>query len=91
MAVAVNGAEAVAAVSDADFDLILMDVHMPVMDGLTAARKIRALEGPRSKIPIIAISGDEQSLVAAGMNDHICKPFRKAELLARSMPGSMAM
>lgn len=81
--VAVNGAEAVAAVCDAGFDLILMDVYMPVMNGLTAARKIRALEGPRSEIPIIATSGDAQSPATTGMNDHICKPFRKKELLLK--------
>ncbi|MDP1964284.1 MAG: response regulator [Reyranella sp.] len=81
--VAVNGAEAVAAVCDTGFDLILMDVYMPVMDGLTAARKIRALEGPRSEIPIIATSGDARSSATSGMNDHICKPFRKKELLLK--------
>jgi CheY-like chemotaxis protein len=83
VAVAINGAEAVAAVCDADFDLILMDVYMPVMNGLTAAREIRALEGPRSEIPIIATSGDAQSPAATGMNDHICKPFRRKELLLK--------
>lgn len=81
VAVAINGAEAVAAVRDTGFDLILMDVYMPIMDGMTAARKIRALKGPRSVVPIIAISGDVQSLAITGMNDHICKPFRKADLL----------
>ena len=86
VAVAANGAEAVAAVRDADFALVLMDVHMPVMNGLTATQKIRKLTGPRSKVPIIAISGNVplqhvQSLMAAGMNDHIAKPFKKSALL----------
>lgn len=81
--VAVNGAEAVAAVCDAGFDLILMDIYMPVMDGPTAAQKIRALKGPRSKVPIIAVSGDMQSGMATDMDGHICKPFRKAELLLK--------
>lgn len=81
--VAANGAEAVAAVCDANFDLILMDVYMPVMDGLAAARKIRTLGGPRSEIPIIATSGDAQSLASTGINDHISKPFRKKELLLK--------
>ena len=83
VAVASNGAEAVAAVCDTGFDLILMDVHMPVMNGLTASRTIRALEGPRSQIPIIATSGDAQSPATTGMNDQICKPFRKDELLLK--------
>ena len=78
-----NGAEALAALDEADFDLVLMDAQMPVMTGEAATRQIRALEGPRSTIPIIAFSGDEQSLVAAGVNDHVDKPFTKAELLAK--------
>src|ERR671913_528427 len=83
VALAGNGAEALAALDEADFDLILMDAHMPVMTGAAATRRIRALEGPRSTIPIIAFSGDEQSLGAAGVNDHIDKPFTRAELLAK--------
>ncbi len=83
VALAVDGAEAIAAVRGAGFDLVLMDVDMPVMDGLAAARGIRALDGPRSKVPILAISGDGQSLLAAGMNDYIRKPFRKADLLLK--------
>ena len=81
VAVAVNGADAVAAVGDARFDLILMDVHMPVMDGPTAVRQIRAIKGPKSKVPIIAMSGDAQSRVPTGMDGYVCKPFRKAGLL----------
>jgi CheY-like chemotaxis protein len=83
VALAGNGAEALAALDEADFDLILMDAHMPVMTGAAATRRIRALEGPRSTIPIIAFSGDDQSLGAAGVNDHIDKPFTRAELLAK--------
>lgn len=83
VALAGNGAEALAALDEADFDIILMDAHMPVMTGAAATRRIRALEGPRATIPIIAFSGDEQSLEAAGVNDHIDKPFTRAELLAK--------
>lgn len=83
VALAGNGAEALAALDVADFDLILMDVHMPVMTGVAAAQQIRALEAPRSTIPIIAFSGDGQSLVAAGVNDHVDKPFTRAQLLAK--------
>lgn len=86
--VVANGAEAVAAIQEADFDLVLMDMRMPVMDGLSAARKIRQIVGPRSKVPIIAASGTEftdntESLVEAGINDCISKPFILATLLEK--------
>ena len=83
VALAGNGVEALATLDKADFDLVLMDAHMPVMTGVAATQQIRALGGPRSTIPIIAFSGDEQSLAAAGANDHIDKPFTRAELLAK--------
>jgi CheY-like chemotaxis protein/HPt (histidine-containing phosphotransfer) domain-containing protein len=83
VALAGNGVEALAALGEGDFDLVLMDAQMPVMTGEAATRQIRALAGPRSTIPIIAFSGDEQSLAAAGANDHIDKPFTRAELLAK--------
>jgi CheY-like chemotaxis protein len=88
VAVAANGAEALAAVRDADFALVLMDIHMPVMNGLTATRRIRELKGPRSNVAIVAISGNVplhhvSSLMAAGMDDHICKPFKQAALLKK--------
>jgi two-component system sensor histidine kinase/response regulator len=65
-----------------DFDLVLMDVQMPVMDGLTATRAIRAMEG-FAKLPIIALTAhtmahEKEKGVAAGMNDHIGKPFDEA-------------
>ena len=83
-----NGADAIIAVRDTDFDLVLMDIHMPVMNGLTATRKIRALDGPRSKVPIVAVSGNVplehvRSLIGAGMNDHIAKPFKAAVLFQK--------
>jgi len=86
--VAANGAEALAAVRDTDFALVLMDIHMPVMNGLTATRRIRELKGPRSNVAIVAISGNVplhhvSSLIAAGMDDHICKPFKQAALLKK--------
>ena len=63
------------------FDLILMDVQMPVLDGTGATRAIRALEGPVSKIPIVAITanalrGDMETYLAAGMNGYVSKPIR---------------
>lgn len=86
--VAENGAEAVAAVQASTYDVILMDIQMPVMDGMTATRTIRALDHPASRIPIIAMSANVllqqvRSFREAGMNDHVGKPFKKAELIQK--------
>ena len=75
-----NGAEAVEAVRHEAYDLVLMDVHMPVMDGLDAARAIRALGGAAGKIPIIALTANVgreqvQACLEAGMNGHLAKPI----------------
>ena len=72
-----------------EINMILMDVLMPVMDGLEATRRIRALDDPvLSRIPIIAMTAnafasDVQEALNAGMNAHIPKPFRKEELIAK--------
>lgn len=84
---ATDGAEAVAAAQTGAYDLILMDVHMPNMDGLEASRRIRALEGPVGRTPIIALTANVQpdqieACSAAGMDAHVGKPIRPAELLA---------
>jgi signal transduction histidine kinase/ActR/RegA family two-component response regulator len=85
--VAEDGFQAVAAVRDGDFDVVLMDVHMPGMDGLAATRAIRALPGPISRAPIIALTADvrpEQVALCrqAGMTDHVGKPIHRDQLLA---------
>lgn len=85
---AANGAEAVAAVLANSYELVLMDVQMPVMDGVTATQRIRALDGPVSRIPIIAMTANVlphqvKAFGEAGMNDHVGKPFKKAELLQK--------
>lgn len=74
-----DGAQALAAVSSADFDAILMDVQMPVMDGPTATRHIRALGGRASMLPIIALTanampGQRAEYLAAGMTAYLSKP-----------------
>ena len=83
-----NGHEGVlAAAADPDLDLILMDCQMPVMDGLAAARAIRAAEAEGSHVPIVALTGnampgDREACVAAGMDDYLAKPFSLAALKA---------
>lgn len=84
--VAENGAEAVAAIQKRPFDLVLMDVMMPVLDGIEATRTIRNLPGPVSALPIIALTAstepqDIEACHAAGMNGCIGKPFVWQELL----------
>ena len=81
-----DGAEAVEAVRNAAFAVVLMDIHMPRMDGLTAAKAIRALPGRRGALPIIAVTTsadpeDEQRYRAAGLTDVVAKPLTPARLL----------
>jgi PAS domain S-box-containing protein len=93
-----NGIAAVDAATKEDFDLILMDVRMPGMNGMDATRKIRELEGPRGKIRIVAVTAQafaEQIELCrqAGMDNHLSKPFTKTTLLAllRSEAGDAAI
>ena len=82
-----NGKEAVDRFGTTNFDLILMDIQMPVMSGLVAAEKIRALESTtNSHVPIIAITanamiGDKEKCLSAGIDDYISKPFQPAALI----------
>ncbi|MGV8928159.1 MAG: response regulator [Brevundimonas sp.] len=83
-----DGAQGVDAAATGDWDLILMDIQMPVMDGVAAARQIRALEGTVGATPIIALTAntlDEQvrSYFAVGMDDCIAKPVDMIELLTK--------
>lgn len=80
-----NGAEAVQKVREESFDVVLMDVQMPVMDGLTAAAAIRALGGASATLPILALTasampGDRAACLAAGMTGHLTKPISAANL-----------
>jgi PAS domain S-box-containing protein len=84
---AIDGTEALAKVQSEDFDLIFMDISMPVMDGLEAAFLIRALPEPKNKIPIIAMTanavlGDRERFLEAGMTRYLSKPIRKSDILA---------
>jgi CheY-like chemotaxis protein len=84
--VANNGIEAVEAVKGKTFDLILMDIQMPEMDGLTATQAIRNLEKPEAgKLPILAMTAnaadtDYQKSLDVGMNDHLTKPIDPEKL-----------
>lgn len=90
-----DGRQAVDAVASRPFDLVLMDIKMPVMDGVAATRAIRALSGPMRAIPIVALTAnaeesDEAEYVAAGMNGVAQKPIQPGVLLdaiRRAMAG----
>lgn len=84
---AANGKEALDRFGTSNFDLVLMDIQMPVMSGLVAAEKIRALESTtNSHVPIIAITanamiGDKEKCLSAGCDDYISKPFQPSALI----------
>jgi signal transduction histidine kinase/CheY-like chemotaxis protein/HPt (histidine-containing phosphotransfer) domain-containing protein len=82
---AANGRQAVEAVMREHFDIILMDVQMPVMDGIRATLRIRALPPPRCDIPIVALTADalhgaEERYLGAGMDSYLSKPLSAAAL-----------
>jgi signal transduction histidine kinase/CheY-like chemotaxis protein len=86
VATSADGRSAVVMAQETAFDLILMDVHMPEMDGLQATRAIRALAGPLARTPILALTADTADedvarCLAAGMDGHVSKPIRRDELI----------
>jgi CheY-like chemotaxis protein len=94
LVIAWNGAEAVEAGARERFDLVFMDMRMPVMDGLEATRAIRTGTGPCRDVPIIAMTAnayqeDQDACMAAGMTDFIAKPISRQALLdsiVRALP-----
>ncbi|SDL59553.1 hybrid sensor histidine kinase/response regulator [Paracoccus chinensis] len=87
LAFAANGAEAVRAAQAESFDLILMDISMPVMDGMEATRQIRALKGGSARLPILALTAhagraEQDACLAAGCNEVLTKPLDPAALRA---------
>ena len=93
--IASDGNRAVAALAAEEFDLVLMDLHMPDMDGFDATRAIRAEERTtgRAAVPIVALSAsvlpeDQEKCLDVGMNGHLAKPISRPELenLLRAIP-----
>jgi two-component system, sensor histidine kinase and response regulator len=83
-----DGAEAVEAVRGKPYDVVLMDVQMPGVDGLEATRRIRAMSLDQAKVPVIAVTanameGDDRRCFEAGMDDYISKPIDRARLLGK--------
>ena len=82
-----DGAEAVAAAESSEFDLVLMDVRLPVLDGLAATAAIRQLPGMHGRVPIIAMTasampGDAETCITAGMDGYLAKPLDRLQMLA---------
>ncbi len=82
-----NGSEAVSACKNDIFDVILMDIYMPVVDGMEATRRIRRdSDSINQSTPVIALTanameGDKETFIASGMNDYLAKPIKKSDLL----------
>jgi signal transduction histidine kinase/ActR/RegA family two-component response regulator len=92
-----DGQQAIDAVAREPLDLVLMDVRMPLMDGLEATRRIRSLPGPESNLAVVAMTADcmpedVERCLASGMNAHMAKPINQAGLLAvvnRALAGDL--
>lgn len=82
-----NGVEALARLAAEPFDIVLMDVHMPVMDGLQAVSQMRSSGAPWARTPVIALTadamhGDREKFLAAGMDGYVSKPIEPNELFS---------
>lgn len=84
-----DGRQVLDRLQEADYDVVLMDIHMPLLDGYAAARAIRAMSDPvKAAVPVIALTASVsdnlgEKIRAAGMNDYIAKPFSSRELYAK--------
>ncbi len=83
-----NGAEALKRLDAQPFDVVLLDIHMPIMDGCEAIKRIRASDQPWRTLPVIALTadameGDRERFVAMGMTDYLAKPIDRRLLLNR--------
>lgn len=85
--VARDGEQALAMVREENFDVVLMDIQLPGMDGVSVTRHIRNMAGPKAEVPVIALTanamvGDRDRYIAAGMDDYVSKPIDAKELFA---------
>lgn len=83
---AADGIEAVSAVAKQPYDVVLMDLQMPNLDGIGATRQIRALGGEKARIPIVALTanalaGDREDILAAGLDEYLSKPIARDRLI----------
>lgn len=81
-----NGQQVIDLMEKDSYDLILMDIHMPVMDGMDCARTIRKMKGDQKNIPIVAITGNannysQDEFIAAGINEFLPKPLNYDNLV----------
>lgn len=87
---AVNGVEALEALKREPFDIVLLDMHMPVMDGPTTIKEIRASDEAWSSVPVVALtadamSGDKERYLGMGMNGYLSKPLAERELISEML------